>query len=128
MKILKSNLSEIYWLLAILYYWSLTALAANWFAIALLMILGLLIFTKNKILGMTISIFLILINLYLFLALASEFSEFSEFEVFDADAKKLLGVGVLFIGLNLLFSILMLLKYALLPSKKLINLPNESDL
>jgi len=125
MKILKSNLSEIYWLLAILYYWSLTALAANWFAIALLMILGLLIFTKNKILGMTISIFLILINLYLFLALASEFSEFI---VFNADAKKLLGVGVLFIGLNLLFSILMLLKYALLPSKILINLPNESDL
>ena len=125
MKTLKSYLSEIYWLIAILYYWSLTALAANWFAIALLMILGLLIFTKNKILGMTISIFLILINLYLFLALASEFSEF---EVFDADAKKLLGVGVLFIGLNLLFSILMLLKYALLPSKKLINLPNESDL
>ena len=125
MKTLKSYLSEIYWLIAILYYWSLTALAANWFAIALLMILGLLIFTKNKILGMTISIFLILINLYLFLALASEFSEFI---VFNADAKKLLGVGVLFIGLNLLFSILMLLKYALLPSKKLINLPNESDL
>jgi hypothetical protein len=125
MKTLKSYLSEIYWLIAILYYWSLTALAVNWFAILLLMILGLLLVTKNKIFGMTISIFLILINLYLLSALASELSEF---EVFDADAKKLLGVGVLFIGLNLLFSILMLLKYALLPSKKLINLPNESDL
>jgi len=125
MKILKSNLSEIYWLLAILYYWSLTALAVNWFAILLLMILGLLLVTKNKIFGMTISIFLILINLYLLSALASELSEF---EVFDADAKKLLGVGVLFIGLNLLFSARLLLKYAQLPSKKLINLTNESDL
>ena len=100
MKTLKSYLSEIYWLIAILYYWSLTALAVNWFAILLLMILGLLLVTKNKIFGMTISIFLILINLYLLSALASELSEF---EVFDADAKKLLGVGVLFIGLNLLF-------------------------
>lgn len=125
MKILKSYLSEIYWLLAILYYWSLTALVANWFAIVLLMILGVLLVTKNKILGMTISIFLILINLYLLLALASELSEFI---VFNADAKKLLGFGVLFIGLNLLFSILLLLKYTQLPSEKLINLPNESDL
>jgi hypothetical protein len=125
MKILKSYLSEIYWLLAILYYWSLTALVANWFAIVLLMILGVLLVTKNKILGMTISIFLILINLYLLLALASELSEFI---VFNADAKKLLGFVVLFIGLNLLFSILLLLKYTQLPSEKLINLPNESDL
>jgi len=125
MKTLKSYLSEIYWLIAILYYWSLTALAVNWFAILLLMILGLLLVTKNKIFGMTISIFLILINLYLLSALASELSEF---EVFDADAKKLLGVGVLFIGLNLLFSARLLLKYAQLPSKKLINLTNESDL
>lgn len=125
MKILKSYLSEIYWLLAILYYWSLTALVANWFAIVLLMILGVLLVTKNKILGMTISIFLILINLYLLLALASELSEFI---VFNADAKKLLGFGVLFIGINLLFSILLLLKYTQLPSEKLINLPNESDL
>ena len=125
MKTLKSYLSEIYWLIAILYYWSLTALAVNWFAILLLMILGLLLVTKNKIFGMTISIFLILINLYLLSALASELSEF---EVFDADAKKLLGVGVLFIGLNLLFSVRLLLKYAQLPSKKLINLTNESDL
>ena len=125
MKTLKSYLSEIYWLIAIIYYWSLTALATNWFAIALLMILGLLIVTKNKILGMTISIFLILTNLYLFLALASELSEF---KVFNVDAKKLLVFGVLFIALNLMFSVLMLLKYAKLPVKKLINLPNESDL
>jgi len=125
MKILKSYLSETYLLIAIIYYWSLTAIAANWFALALLVILGILIVTKNKVLGMTIAIFLIIINLYMFLALASELSEF---EVFNTDAKKLLGVGALFLGLNLLFSTLMLFKYAKLPSKKLISLPNESDL
>lgn len=125
MKTLQSHLSEIYWFIAILYYWSLTALTTNWFAIALLIILGLLLISKNKTLGMIIGIFLILINLYLFLALASELSEF---EVFNADARKLLGVGVLFIGLNLLFSARLLLKYAQLPSKKLINMTNESDL
>ena len=125
MKIVKSHLSEIYLLFAIIYYWSLTAQVINWFAIALLVILGILIVTKNKVLGMTIGIFLILINLYLLLALASELSEF---EVFNTDAKKLLGFGLLFLGLNLFFSVRMLLKYAKLPSRKLINLPKESDL
>jgi hypothetical protein len=125
MKILKSYLSEIYLFVAIIYFWSLAALIVNWFAIALLIILGVLIVTKSKILGMTIGIFLILINLYLLLALVSELSEF---EVFNADAKKLLGFGLLFLGLNLFFSMRMLLKYAKLPSRKLINLPKESDL
>ncbi len=125
MKTLKSNIPEIYLFAGILYYWSLTAIATNWFAITLIVLLGILIITKNKIFGMTIGIFLILINLYMFLALASELSEFVTFNI---DAKKLLGFGVLFLGLNLLFSTLMLLKYAKLPSRKLINLPNKSDL
>lgn len=68
MIILKSYLSEIYLFIAIIYYWSLTVITANWIAI------------------------------------------------------------VLFLGINLLFSILLLFKYAKYPSKELINLPNKLDL
>ena len=125
MKTLKTYIPEIYLLIAVLYYWSLTPSTVNWVAITLLVIIGILIISKNKILGMTIGILLILINLYMFLALASELSEF---EVFNSDAKKLLGFGVLFLGLNLIFSTLMLFKYAKSTSKKLINLTNKSDL
>ncbi|MFD2823846.1 hypothetical protein ACFS5M_09210 [Lacinutrix iliipiscaria] len=125
MNTLKQHISEAYLFIAIIYYWSLTSIAINWYAITLLIILGLLIITKNKILGMTIGIILILINFYLFLALASELFEF---KTFNSNAKQLLGFGVLFLGLNLLFSTILLYKYAKAPSIKRINILNKSDL
>ncbi|WP_147376123.1 hypothetical protein [Ichthyenterobacterium magnum] len=115
MKVLKSYLPEIYFALAILYYWSLTALIINYIAIGLLIILGILILTKNNTLGIVISCILILLNLYLVLALLSEFSEF---ETFNANAKKLLGIGVLFIGSNLFFAFRLLFKYLKAQVKK----------
>ena len=124
MNTIKQHISEAYLFIAIIYYWSLTSIFINWYAITLLIILGLLTITKNKILGVAIGSILILINLYLFLALASELSEF---KTFNSDAKKLLGFGVLFLGLNLLFSTILLYKYAR-PSLKKINTPNESEL
>lgn len=115
MKALKHYIPEIYFVIAILYYWSLTALAVNWIAIIGLIIILFLIASKNKFLGIISSSLLIATNLFLFLAL---FSEFFEFTSFNNEAKNLLFVGSLFLGLNLLFSVLMLLKYYGIPNKK----------
>lgn len=114
MKALKQYIPEIYFVIAILYYWSLTAAAVNWIAIIGLIVILFLIVTKNKITGIITSSLIIAANLFLFLAL---FSELSEFTSFNSDAKKLLFIGTLFLGLNLLVSVLMLLKYAGIKNK-----------
>lgn len=119
MKALKQYIPEIYFVIAILYYWSLTAAAVNWIAIIGLIVILFLIVTKNKITGIITSSLIIAANLFLFLAL---FSELSEFTSFNSDAKKLLFIGTLFLGLNLLVSVLMLLKYAGIKNKnQLVN-------
>jgi hypothetical protein len=119
MKALKQYIPEIYFVIAILYYWSLTAAAVNWIAIIGLIVILFLIVTKNKITGIITSSLIIAANLFLFLAL---FSELSEFTSFNSDAKKLLFIGALFLGLNLLVSVLMLLKYAGIKNKnQLVN-------
>jgi hypothetical protein len=109
MKALKQYIPEIYFVIAILYYWSLTASMVNWIAIIGLIIILFLIVTKNKITGIITSSLIIAANLFLFLAL---FSELTEFTSFNSEAKKLLFIGALFLGLNLFVSVLMLLKYA----------------
>lgn len=124
MKKIKSRIPELFLIIATFYYWSLTAIAVNWFAIVLLGLLLFLIVSQHKTLGMVFSIVLILINLYLILAMLSEFSEFTEFN--DA-AKKLLLVGSAFIGLNLLFSTLLVIKYAKKPISKSANQSNISN-
>ncbi len=53
------------------------------------------------------SIFFV-INLYMFLAL---FSEFGEFSTLNSEAIILLGVGILYLGINVLCSIVMILNY-----------------
>ena len=121
MKTIKNYLPELYFLFAILYYWSLTALVFNWFAIGLLITLGLLILTKMKRLGIILGIVIISINLYLCLAL---FSELMEFETFNGDALKLLALGSLFLGLNIVFGGLLCIKYAKQLTKETINITN----
>ena len=116
-KTLKTNISEVYLLISILYYWSLTAIVANWFAISLLAITIILITTQNKILGITFGVLLVLINLYMVLALLSEFSEF---KTTSLEAIKLLSIGSLFLGLNLIFSGVLLHKYAKLSTIKVV--------
>lgn len=106
---LKSLIPELFLIGATFYYWSLTALVINWLALALLAILLVLVFSQNKILGIAIGVFIFVINTYLIFALLSEFYEFSEF---NDKAKTLLLMGSLFIGLNLVFSIWLLIKYS----------------
>ena len=106
---LKKNIPELYLILAVLYYWTLTAMHVNWIAISLLLVLLILLLTKSQPLGLLIGSILIVINLFLVLAM---FSELSEFEVFNKQAWQLLGVGTLFLGVNIFVSVLLLLKYS----------------
>jgi len=109
MKILKSNpylfLANMYILLSILYYWLETLSGFNPIAYSLFIVFGLHLFAaKGKLKFIFPSIFL-LINLYMFLAL---FSEFREFKTLNKDAMLLLGVGILYLGLNVLSAVTIL--------------------
>ena len=118
MKTLKTNIPELYLLISILYYWSLTGTLLNWFAIGLLAITVFLIVTQNNILGMVLGVLLVLMNLYMVLALLSEFSEF---ETINSDALKLIGFGSLYLGLNLLFSCYLFYKHMKIASLNAAN-------
>ncbi|WP_250432415.1 hypothetical protein [Hanstruepera flava] len=115
MKTFRLIFPEIYFIVATLYYWSLTAVLFNWIAFVLILLLGILIVTKNRYLGILISSLVGVVNLYLVLAL---FSELSEFNTFNLEAKKLLIVGLLFLGLNIFFSVRMLKKYLSIKKQK----------
>lgn len=117
-KKIKSLIPELFLIAGVCYYWSLTALTLNWLAILLLGALLFLIFTKNKIVGITFGALIILVNVYLIFALLSEFHEFPEF---NKKAQELLLFGSLFIGLNIFFAGWLIMKY----SKKSVNNPNE---
>ncbi len=77
-------------------------------SIVLAAILILQIIFRNKISGLIIAGIFLLINLYMFAALISEFNEFPEFNM---DAKQLLFVGLSLWSLNMLASIVMIYKY-----------------
>ena len=55
-----------------------------------------------------------------------EGNELSEFETFNAKAQELLFFGSLFLGINLIFSSILLYKYATTKSPKIIN-PSETS-
>ena len=106
MKSLKSNpvlfLANSYILLSILYYWLETIGGFNPIAYGLFIVFGLHLFgAKGRMKFIFPSIFLA-INLYMFLAL---FSEFREFSSVTKDSMVLLGVGFLYLGLNVLSAI-----------------------
>lgn len=113
-KYLIHSIPEIYLLIGIIYYWSLTANTVNWIAIALLILVVVLLYSKNRALGLAIGSILIIVNLYLFLAL---FSELFEFDTFNASAKKLFFTGTIFLSLNILLSGALVYKYATKKSK-----------
>lgn len=106
----KKVIPELYLILAVLYYWSLTASLLNPIAISLLLVLVYQIITRKQILGIVIATVLILASVYLILALLSELSEFIEF---NNDAKELAIFGVLYLGLNITFGAIMLYRYAI---------------
>lgn len=106
----KNVIPELYLILAVLYYWSLTASLLNPIAISLLLVLVYQIITRKQILGIVIATVLILASVYLILALLSELSEFIEF---NDDAKELAIFGFLYLGLNITFGAIMLYRYAI---------------
>jgi len=102
-------LPEVYLIAATIYYWTLTSNLFNPIAIILLLVLiGQVIF-QNEIAGIIISSIFIVLNLYLVLALLSELSEFLELNL--AFIKMLL-IGSLFIGFNLIAGGFMMKKYS----------------
>ncbi len=104
---------EAYFILSVLYYWMMTATLLNPFAIALLLAVTVLLIFRNKALGLLLSILSILINLFLFAALMSEYREFHEP---TPASRALILYGSIYLGLNLLMSVVMLAKYALMES------------
>lgn len=99
---------EVYFILSTIYYWVLTGTTINPVAIAFLALLILQITIRNKISGIIIATIFILLNIYMFFALLSEFYEFP---IINTDAKRLLIVGSIYLGLNLVLAVLMLIKY-----------------
>jgi len=106
---------EIYLIFATIYYWILTPNLFNPIAVVLLAILTYQIIYKNSTIGLVISSLFLVLNLYLVLALISELHEFTE--VNDGFIKLIL-IGSIFLGLNIIVSIIMLIKYINIKDKK----------
>jgi|GEM_PF-1224270 len=104
-KRIRTNWPELYLIAATLYYWFLTSSLFNPIAIGLLSVLLFYMLTKNITLGLILSTVYILLNLYLVLALISELSEFQSL---DSNFMKLIIIGPIFLGLNLLAGYFML--------------------
>lgn len=110
MKILNSfsRIPEIYLMLSVILYWFLTVSLFNPIAIGLLIILGAQLLVKNINTGIIISILFLILNLYMCLALISEFNEFS---VVNKNAMQLLLFGGSILGVNICLSIKMFFKW-----------------
>lgn len=106
---------EIYLIFATIYYWILSPNLFNPIAVLLLAILTYQIIYKNSSIGLVISSLFLVLNLYLVLALISELQEFTE--VNDGFIKLIL-IGSIFLGLNIIVSIIMLIKYINIKDKK----------
>ncbi len=103
------NLPEYLLIAAVIFYWVSTAMVFNPVAIGLLAILILQLFFKSRVIGIVIPGLLILASFYMLLAMMSELNEFP---VFNADARKLLVVGLSFFVSTILVSGVMIYKYA----------------
>ena len=110
LKPLLSTMPEIYLLLAVGYYWTLTPSLLNPVAIGLIALLLIQLLIKKHLTGIVLASVFICINLFLLLAL---YSEFSEFPAGDSEGMSLLTWGVAYLGLNLVMSGMMLVKHAM---------------
>lgn len=113
MKAFLKLIPESYFILSVAYYWIMTANLFNPYAIVLLAGLGLLMIYRNRILGILMSLLFILLNLFMFGALMSEYREFHEP---TRASHNLILYGSLYLGLNLVMAMIMLMKYLLGPS------------
>lgn len=114
MKEIRQWIPELYLVTSTIFYWIFAGTLLNPFALALVAGLAITIFWKNIISGMVTASCILILSLYMVLALLSEFYQFS---VTDFDAKLLLSLGAVWLGLNLVFSIVMILKW----TKKLVH-------
>lgn len=90
------------------FFWLSSGTLLNIAAIGLIVILIIQFFLRNDFLGVVIPILLVMASIYLMLAL---FSEFGEFQVKDADAHRLLSVGIPYLLATIASSFLMMRKY-----------------
>lgn len=95
---------------SVIFYWGSAGWGINYIAISLLAILVLQIIFKNRIIGIIIPSLLTLASLFLILAVISEFKEFP---TVNAEAMKLLLVGLVYFTSTILVSGVMFYKYAL---------------
>jgi len=98
---------EILLIFSVVFYWVSTANILNPIAISLMAILLYQLWSQNKTTGMILGSIYLLLNLYLILALMSEFSEFPSG---DIEGLKMLLIGMSFIGVNIFLSICLLRK------------------
>jgi len=104
----KTYFPELYLIASVLFYWFFTGTALNFVAIGLLVILGAQLLFQIKISGIIIASIFLMLNLFMTLALLSELSEFTEF---TNSFYELLIVGSVYLGMNLVVSTLMMIKY-----------------
>jgi hypothetical protein len=101
-------------IISVLFYWSSTANLFNPIALILL-VLGVVLITKPiKALAVVIGVIFLIINLYLVLALLSEFREFPNI---TSKAVLMLGVGGAYIAFNIYISLRLIIY----------NLPSEDE-
>lgn len=94
-----------YIIISILYYWFETPSIINPVAIGLLGVFGLHLFLAKGSAKMIFPTVFITLNLFMFLALFSEFREFTEM---NKDAILLIGIGTLYLGTNILSAIVIM--------------------
>ena len=103
---------EIYLIVSVFFYWVSTGNVFNPIAFFLLMPLAVLVIWKKEVLGIIISCLFLILSLYMVLALISELNEFPEF---NRDARVMLLAGASWLGLNIILSIMMLIKWGKRP-------------
>jgi hypothetical protein len=99
-------IANAYIILYIAYYWLETPALLNPVAILLVIVFGLHFFVAKRIAKFIFPTIFIALNLFMYLAL---FSEFSEFINVNKDAMILLIVGGLYLGLNILSGVVIIL-------------------
>ena len=96
-----------YIIISVLYYWFETPTLLNPVAIGLILIFGLHLFVAKGATKLIFPTIFILLNLFMYLAL---FSEFSEFTTVNKEALTLLIVGGLYFGINIICGVVIILE------------------
>jgi hypothetical protein len=92
MKKITKILPEMFLLVGVILYWISASITINPIAIILLLLIGLSLYLKNKVLNIITSGLFVLLSLWMILAL---FSEFREFDTGDVEGIKMLVFGFL---------------------------------